>query len=177
MNKHCMNAKSLTSITAAGLFTLLAVQPATALANEQLSNGVNISGSPAWIIDDIVCEGNNTTDCDFITKKYYQHVGDVLDPNEIADARLRLGTLFQFKNVSTRLKKGAERGHVVVVFAVSEASNIQYDLGLGYRYGQFESKFNDCNNPDSLLELNTNCLVNNTTATSVPINIAVTDFN
>ncbi|PAJ74599.1 hypothetical protein CJF42_09775 [Pseudoalteromonas sp. NBT06-2] len=50
---------------------------------------------PKLIIDDIKCTGNSTTDCDFITKKYYQKVGDVLNPDEIEDAKLRLGTLIQ----------------------------------------------------------------------------------
>lgn len=91
-----------------------------------------LDDAPKWIIDNITCEGNATTKCDFITKKYYQQVGDVLDAEEIADAKLRLGTLIQFKTVNTRLQKGSQRGHVVVVFEVSEAEHIQYELGLGY---------------------------------------------
>ena len=57
------------------------------------------------IIDDIICQGNENTDCDFITKKYYQKIGQVLDADEIADAQLRLGTLIQFKYISIHLEK------------------------------------------------------------------------
>ena len=86
------------------------------------------------IVDGLVCRGNNSTQCSFITKKYYQDVGDVVDPDEIADARLRLGTLQQFKNVSIVLEKASQRGRVNVVFIVNEANNIQYSLGGDYSY-------------------------------------------
>ena len=90
--------------------------------------------SPNLIIDDIVCKGNATTDCGFITKKYYQNKGDILDPDEVADAKLRLGTLIQFRGVDIRLEKGHQRGHVIVVFNVREADNIQYEWGSSFTY-------------------------------------------
>lgn len=83
------------------------------------------------IIDDITCRGNITTECAFVTKKYFQDIGEVLNPEEIADARLRLGTLVQFRAVDVYLEKGRERGHVVVVFDVSESNNLFYEVGLG----------------------------------------------
>jgi len=82
------------------------------------------------IIDDIVCRGNDTTECTFVTNKYFQVVGDELDPEEIADAKLRLGTLIQFQSVAIYLEKGKKRNHVVVVFDVTEASNLFYEVGL-----------------------------------------------
>jgi hypothetical protein len=85
------------------------------------------------IIDKLICRGNENTQCDFITKKYYQSVGDYVDPDEIADARLRLGTLQQFKNVSISLEKSKQRGHVNVIFEVDEAPHVQYSLGSHYR--------------------------------------------
>ena len=84
------------------------------------------------IIDDIVCRGNEDTDCDFITKKYFQKVGDIVDPGEIADARLRLGTLQQFRDIRIILEKGRERGHVKVVFIVDEANQIQYNITTNF---------------------------------------------
>jgi len=98
--------------------------------------------TPELIIDDIKCTGNSTTDCDFITKKYYQKVGDVLNPDEIEDAKLRLGTLIQFKSTRIHLEKGSQRGYVVVVFDITEASNIQYDIG--YRYTNTDTKDKSC---------------------------------
>lgn len=85
------------------------------------------------IIDELVCRGNENTQCEFITKKYYQDVGEFVDPDEIYDARLRLGTLQQFKNVTIVLEKAKQHGHVNVVFVVDEAQHIQYSLGTGYQ--------------------------------------------
>ena len=96
------------------------------------------------IIDDIICQGNENTDCDFITKKYYQKIGQVLDADEIADAQLRLGTLIQFKYISIHLEKSTVRNHVVVVFDVNEASNIQYELGTNYAYSRINTSNRSC---------------------------------
>ncbi|TQV89673.1 BamA/TamA family outer membrane protein [Aliikangiella coralliicola] len=95
------------------------------------------------IIDDITCRGNENTDCNFILKKYYQSVGDLVDPGEIADARLRLGTLFQFRNVRVTLEKSSERGHVVVVFIVEEADQIQFNLAANYAGTDIKNYEND----------------------------------
>ena len=84
------------------------------------------------VIEDIRCRGNESTDCSFITKKFYQNIGEIVNPNEIADARLRLGTLQQFKNIRIVLEKGSRRGHVNVVFIVDEADQIQYLVTSGY---------------------------------------------
>ena len=109
--------------------------------------------TPVLIIDDIICQGNDNTECDFITKKYYQHIGDVLNADEIADARLRLGTLIQFKYINIHLEKSAQRNHVVVVFDVHEASNIQYELRARYSHSTSEyskqyCSYNLANNPN-----------------------------
>lgn len=86
------------------------------------------------IIEDIECRGNENTRCDFIRKKYYQHIGDTLDPDEISDARLRLGALIQFRDIKVHLEKGSERGYVIVVFVVREASHIQYNMDFNGFY-------------------------------------------
>ncbi|NQZ12483.1 MAG: hypothetical protein HRT35_35465, partial [Algicola sp.] len=120
MKKSINNTQLLATL----MFGALALQANTTRADET----VTYEDNPKWVIDGITCEGNKNTECDFITKKYYQQIGDVLDAEEIADAKLRLGTMIQFKTVNTRLAKGKERGHVVVVFEVSEANHIQYEL-------------------------------------------------
>jgi len=104
----------------------------------------NEVGTPELIIDDIKCTGNSTTDCDFITRKYYQKVGDVLNPDEIEDAKLRLGTLIQFKSTRIHLEKGSQRDYVVVVFDITEASNIQYDVGYRYEKKKEREKHGSC---------------------------------
>lgn len=100
--------------------------------------------SPVLIIDGIICMGNETTQCSFISKKYYQKVGDILNPDEIIDAKLRLGTLIQFKNIDVYLQKGRQRGHVVVVFDIKEASNLQYELVYQHQYRKVNETFYNC---------------------------------
>lgn len=115
-------------LTAMAVLSVLSVK-----ANAQLSNGdhrldnvVNKSGQPILVIDNIVCENNQATDCDFITKKFYQQKGDVLDIRELDDAKLRLGRLLQFTDVNTRLEKDTANNRVTVIFEVLEASQTQY---------------------------------------------------
>ncbi len=80
------------------------------------------------MIDDIICRGNKNTQCSFITNKYFQRIGEYVDPEKIADARLRLGTLFQFRNIRILLEKSTEKNYVHVVFEVEEADHIQYSF-------------------------------------------------
>ena len=104
------------------------------IENNSFANNYSAS---ALIIDDIVCRENENTKCSFIKKKYYQGIGEHVNPDEIADARLRLGTLQQFINVRIVLEKSKQRGHVIVVFIVEEASHVQYGLQLAYHGSQF----------------------------------------
>jgi len=123
-----------------GLFLEIALQSTSVFASE---HEFNENSKPVLIIDAITCQGNTSTECSFVTKKYYQQIGDVLNPDEIADAKLRLGTLIQFKSVNIHLEKGYQRDHVVVVFDVNEASNLQYELGIGYDYTKIKSTATD----------------------------------
>lgn len=135
---------------------LLALFICILLSNSAFANSASTAdGFNKLIVDGLICRGNDTTECSFITKKYYQSIGDTVDPDEIADARLRLGTLQQFKNVSIVLEKASQRGMVNVVFIVNEANNIQYSLGGGYNH------------------LGTSFFKNN----SYVLNAGVTDFN
>lgn len=138
------------------------LQTGVSYASEQKKEDVYAHRSPTLIIDNIICQGNTSTECSFVTKKYYQQIGDVLDTDEISDAKLRLGTLIQFKSVNIHLEKGTQRGHVVVVFNINEASNIQYDLGLSYAWNEFAY----------------NNSISTTSTSSLPaLNGKITDFN
>jgi outer membrane protein assembly factor BamA len=112
------------------MFTLFLVAASPGLLAADESN-INLS-SLNLTIDDIVCRNNENTRCSFIAKKYYQKVGELVEPDEIADAKLRLGTLRQFRDVRIVLEKGAKRGHVVVVIIVEEADQVQFNIATNY---------------------------------------------
>ena len=141
------------------------------------STGQSAAFGQQLIIDDIVCEGNVTTECDFITKKYYQNIGDILNPDEIADAKLRLGTLFQFKTINTRLAKGARRGHVVVIFEVQEAQNIQYQLNGGYSASKISSNEPFCYENNFITDIYRSCSETNGDFSGPSFGASVIDFN
>lgn len=164
-----LSPKSKFSIVTAFAFAGLMVPCSEVLANTT-STGASL------VIDNIVCEGNESTDCDFITKKYYQQSGEILDPNEVADARLRLGTLIQFRQVDIRLEKGHKRGHVIVVFDVTEASNIQYEWATGLQYSSDDYHY--CRQVYRWREQPfEQCSQNSITESSFDFNGTVTDFN
>ena len=52
------------------------------------------------IIEKIICQGNERTKCDFITEKYFQKEGDILDQETLSEAKLRLSSLRQFKKIN-----------------------------------------------------------------------------
>ncbi len=151
----------------------LMVFPGAAFAANQTPSGINTSGNPALVIDNIVCKGNDTTECDFITKKYYQAKGDVLDPSEIADAKLRLGTLIQFRDVDIHLEKGHKRGHVIVVFNITEASNIQYELGAGFTYQNTDGTSPSCYSYNAVQS----CMSRTSHSKNLSLSSSITDFN
>ena len=123
------------------------------------------------VIESMRCEGNEATECSFITKKYYQKIGDVLDPEEVADARLRISALEQFRDVSIFLDKGSDRGYVVVVFSVKEVSNIRF--GLATRYSSSEATNEDCVDVAG----SDVCLLLNRVIDSYALEGSVTNFN
>ncbi|PAJ74778.1 hypothetical protein CJF42_08850 [Pseudoalteromonas sp. NBT06-2] len=102
------------------------------------------SVTPKLVIEDIVCKGNLVIDCDYITKKFYQNIGDILDSDKIADARYRLNALIQFNHVTASLKKGHTRGYAIIVFEVTEASNIVYSTGIGFQKSHFNNQSKAC---------------------------------
>ena len=83
------------------------------------------------VVQDVTCTGNLATSCDFIRDHLYLEAGQQLDEEEIRNAELRLSSLRNFKSVAVRLEKGAQRGAVIVVIEVEEASPITTEWLLG----------------------------------------------
>lgn len=73
-----------------------------------------------YIIDSIECAGNLSTDCEIIKREIYQNIGDKLDEEEVSNSKIRLQLLGLFKSVDLSLKKGIDRGHVVLSVEVAE---------------------------------------------------------
>jgi len=74
------------------------------------------------VVQEISCAGNAHTSCEFIRDHLYLEPGQPLDEEEIRNAELRLSALRNFESVKFRLEKGAQRGAVIVVIEVKEAS-------------------------------------------------------
>jgi hypothetical protein len=83
------------------------------------------------VVQEITCAGNDETSCEFIRDHLYLDAGQSLDEEEIRNAELRLSSLRNFKSVSIRLEKGAQRGAVIVVIEVEEASPITTESLIG----------------------------------------------
>jgi hypothetical protein len=121
-----LNRSAITALAAIVLFAAL-----TPLAR----------AADALVVEDLRCRGNAATSCDFILGHVYVGRGDLLDENELQNARLRLSTLRTFQSVSIYLEKGSERGKAVVVIEVVEADPIvsEWLLGASHRLGAFRS--------------------------------------
>lgn len=74
------------------------------------------------VIDGIECTGNALTDCEIIKREIYLNTGNKVNEEEIKNAKIRLQLLNLFKSVNLSLKKGIERGHVVLNVDVVEAN-------------------------------------------------------
>lgn len=86
---------------------------------------------PPLVVEEVRCQGNNSTSCQFIAGHLYLSSGDQLNEEEIQNAKLRLSSLPNFKSVDTHLEKGAEKGRAVVVIEVTEASPITKEIAIG----------------------------------------------
>lgn len=89
------------------------------------------------VIQDISCEGNFATSCDFIRRQIGMRPGMAVDESRIQDARLRLGLLANFTSVDVRLEKGSRRGLAILVIHVTEPATLDkgFALGSAWRYG------------------------------------------
>jgi outer membrane protein assembly factor BamA len=93
------------------------------------------AASQAPVIERIECRGNAATSCEFIRGHLYLTAGRRLDEEEIRNGKLRLSAVATFKSVDIYLEKGSEKGRVVVVIEVSEASpfTAAWQLGVSDR--------------------------------------------
>ncbi|HEY6922261.1 MAG TPA: hypothetical protein VI653_02245 [Steroidobacteraceae bacterium] len=91
----------------------------------------------ALIIQEISCEGNFATSCDFIRRQIDIRPGMAVDEGRIQDARLRLGLLPNFISVDVRLEKGSRRGLAILVIQVKEPASLDkgFALGSAWRFG------------------------------------------
>jgi hypothetical protein len=78
-------------------------------------------GRDVLTIDELRCRGNLATSCDFILGHIYLSAGDIVDEEELGNARLRLATLPSFESIDIYLERGLARGHVRVIVEVVEA--------------------------------------------------------
>jgi hypothetical protein len=83
------------------------------------------------VVEQLVCRGNASTSCTFILGQVYLAEGDVVDEEELQNAKLRLLWLRNFQSVSIYLEKGSVRGRARVVVEVVEAKPITTELAYG----------------------------------------------
>ena len=107
------------------------------------SLGQAAGDSEALIIEDFTCRGNAATSCDFILGHIYLAPGDVVDEEELGNARLRLSSLPSFHSVEIYLEKGSARGRVRVVVEVTEADPYarEWLTGSSFRFDSLSQLF------------------------------------
>ena len=83
--------------------------------------------NPTLIVDKVECEGNQKTQCEFITAEVYLQLGQPFIEEEIENAKLRLKLKNLFESVNIYLKKANIRNHIIVIIEVVEKnSNFQF---------------------------------------------------
>src|SRR5262249_45943548 len=97
----------------------------------------SIAGSPhargEFFIEQIEIVGNAKTHRSVILKKLVVAVGDLVDESLIEESRLRLLNTGFFQQVELSLRRGSERGQVLLVVEVVERNTILIDdLYYGY---------------------------------------------
>ena len=101
----------------------LTCMPGALLAQEQ--------NNTRLVIEGLRCQGNATTSCRFILGYVFLASGDPVNEDEIQSATLRLSRLRNFEHVDIHLEKGSQRGKVILVVEVKEASPIAMESALG----------------------------------------------
>jgi outer membrane translocation and assembly module TamA len=115
-------------------FSLYSFIPALCLVCPVWASGQTTQAEPL-VVQDVTCAGNQSYSCDFIREHLYLRPGAPVDEEEIRNAELRLSALRNFKSVSIRLEKGAQRGDVIVVIQVEEANPVHMEWLLGANLG------------------------------------------
>jgi outer membrane protein assembly factor BamA len=115
------------------------------IAGGAVADAVDSSSGQAGplVIEDIVCVGNQSTDCGFIRNQIYLSPGDKLDEEEVQTAKIRLGLLPNFSASDITLKKGTERGRVILEIDVTERTPIASEMttGTAWTYTRLTQRF------------------------------------
>lgn len=83
------------------------------------------------LLEKIECRGNSSISCDFIRKKLRLALNQQIVDAEVQNAKLRLSALSNFKSVDLHLEKGSERGKVILIVEVIEASSLLTEVSIG----------------------------------------------
>jgi outer membrane protein insertion porin family len=101
------------------------------LASLSMSLGVAIiasaqesDGAPRYIVDSIEIAGNTRSDADLILRYLLMAPGDLFSEKLAERSKVRLLGTGLFTDVSMRLKKGSERGHIIWVIEVEERNTL-----------------------------------------------------
>jgi outer membrane protein insertion porin family len=130
-----------------GLFFTIATPSLWAQTPNVQSATVSQTSSPALfvaaefatvLIERIEVIGNEKTSLDVIMRRIDIRIGALLDDRAVEDARLRLLATGFFKSVEFRLRRGSQRGRVILVLALVERNTILID-GLYYGHSELEA--------------------------------------
>jgi hypothetical protein len=125
----------------------------TTSEDEPFEEEIEEAGTPferAQFIEAIEIIGNEKTERQVIMRRLLVQAGDLIDEERIEESRLRLLNTGYFKSVEFSLRRGSQRGRVLLVLEVVERNTILIDdLYLGFStvapfYGGFgigESNF------------------------------------
>jgi outer membrane protein assembly factor BamA len=83
------------------------------------------------VIENMVCEGDTKTSCDFIIEQSALKVGEEVDDEKMHDIRMKMQLLGYFDEIDIRLSKGSSRGKALVTFAIKEHSMISSNVTAG----------------------------------------------
>lgn len=75
-------------------------------------------------IQEILCEGNQDTSCDFIRDVSGLKPGDQVQSAHIDAAKIKIASSGKFNTVATKLEKGQKRGQVVLKILVEENNSL-----------------------------------------------------
>jgi hypothetical protein len=87
---------------------------------------------PPLVIETMQCRGNVSTSCQSILTYIFLNPGDVVDEEEIQNAKLRMAWLPNFESVDIYLEKGSERGKAHLVVEVVESDAIRMESTFGF---------------------------------------------
>lgn len=112
------------------LIVLIQMMVLSLQAAQGLEKIEGVEGPEGWVIEGIECSENKITSCSVLENELYLRPGDKVNEQEIDNARLRLKASGLFYDTQISLKKGSERGKVIVVIEVQERSATYVNVGV-----------------------------------------------